>query len=114
MALCLKCNQESKNPHCNHCGNHHPAWKDARCFMMFYYIWEKDLLELAKRDEGWRARANRLGFTDKKIDTPWPHKDEGRRIEYEAIPVRVPEHVAARHWLWVWLEKVLTFVKGLP
>jgi hypothetical protein len=53
--------------------------------MKFRYLWERDLLELARRDSGWRAKAYQLGFTDAKIDAPWTHRDEGRRIEYSTI-----------------------------
>ncbi len=54
--------------------------------MKFLYIWERDLLYMAQCESGWRGRAHELGFTDKKIDAPWIHKDAGRLIEYDTIP----------------------------
>jgi hypothetical protein len=76
-------------PHCEHCGKHH-EWSE--CFNTFFYIWERDLLYIAHQDigpgspyDGWRWKAHELGFTDAKIDAPWTHKDEGRRIAYDVI-----------------------------
>ena len=55
------------------------------CFMAYHYIWERDMLQMAKEQPGWRALANRHGFTDAKIDAPWTHPDEGRFIRYQRI-----------------------------
>jgi hypothetical protein len=68
---------------CKHCGRRHPLYANGTiCFMAFFYIWERDLLELARQYPGWRSRAAELGFSDAKIDAPWTFPDEGRRIAY--------------------------------
>jgi hypothetical protein len=53
--------------------------------MAFFYIWERDLLHMAKQDAGWRSVAHKLGFMDAKIDAPWAFPDEGRYIAYRRI-----------------------------
>jgi hypothetical protein len=71
---------------CKHCGTKHPMYANGTiCFMAYFYIWERDLLYMAKQEPGWRALANQLGFKDEKIDAPWMFPDEGRRIAYQRI-----------------------------
>ncbi len=50
-------------------------WKTHLC------LWERDLLDLASKFEGWLDIAVDLGFTVEKIMKPWTFKDEGRRIK---------------------------------
>lgn len=57
-------------------------------FSRFLYLWERDLLELARRFPGWRAIARNEGFSDEKIDAPWPHMDEGRRVKIRKVELR--------------------------
>lgn len=54
-------------------------------FTNFLWIWERDLLELARRYPAWQDKANELGFSDEKIIRPWPHNDEGRHVAYLRI-----------------------------
>jgi len=71
---------------CKHCGKNHPLYATGTiCFNAFFYIWERDLLYMAKKEEGWRKLANALGFRDEKIDAEWKHPDEGRLIPYQNI-----------------------------
>jgi hypothetical protein len=71
---------------CKHCGTKHPMWANGTiCFSAFFYIYERDLLQMAKEQPGWRLLANRLGFKDAKIDAPWTFPDEGRLIPYQRI-----------------------------
>jgi len=55
-------------------------------FMTHFHIWERDLLECARRWSAWRAMAHQLGFKDEKIDKPWTFQDAGRLIQYMEIP----------------------------
>jgi hypothetical protein len=57
-----------------------------RRFMTHFHIWERDLLECARRWAPWRALAHELGFKDEKIDKPWEFKDAGKQIQYMEIP----------------------------
>ena len=76
--------EAGKAVECNHCGTKHPLYANGTiCFMAFFYIWERDLLHMAKKEPGWRALANKLGFIDTKIDAPWTFPDEGRRVAYQ-------------------------------
>lgn len=52
----------------------------------WFWIHERDLLWLARKFPNWRTKAHELGFQDAKIDTPWPHADEGRLIRYMENP----------------------------
>jgi len=71
---------------CKHCGTKHPMYANGTiCFMAFFYIYERDLLQMAKEQPGWRKLANQLGFKDAKIDAPWTFPDEGRLIPYQRI-----------------------------
>jgi hypothetical protein len=54
-------------------------------FMTSFHIWERDLLECARRWPEWRRKANELGFKDMKIDQVWDFKDAGRLIQYMRI-----------------------------
>ncbi len=54
--------------------------------MITYGVWERDLLECAKRWPAWRRKANQLGFRDEKIDSNWSYKDAGKLIQYMEIP----------------------------
>jgi len=51
------------------------GWKN--CF----WLWERDLLCLAGRFEGWLDIAVDCGFTVEKIMKPWTFPDAGRRIK---------------------------------
>jgi hypothetical protein len=73
---------------CKHCGLNHPRWPSDACFNTFIYIYERDLLECARRWPGWRDKAYTMGFRDAYIDSPWQHKDEGRRLELRRIDAR--------------------------
>src|SRR5579864_4487361 len=66
-------------------------------YMKWFWIWERDLLELARGHPAWREKAHELGFTDEAIDrirdesAPgwkryWPFPDEGRRLRYMLNP----------------------------
>lgn len=44
-------------------------------------LWERDLLHLAGKFEGWLDIAVDLGFTVEKIMKPWTFPDAGRRIK---------------------------------
>jgi hypothetical protein len=44
-------------------------------------LWERDLLYLAGKFEGWLDIAVDLGFTVEKIMKPWTFKDAGRRVK---------------------------------
>jgi hypothetical protein len=55
-------------------------------FKTHFHIWERDLLECARRWPEWRDKAHELGFIDAKIDSPWEFEDEGRLIQYMRIP----------------------------
>lgn len=55
-------------------------------FQKWFWIHERDLLQMAKEQPAWREAAHDLGFTDKKIDSPWPHADEGRLIKHMENP----------------------------
>lgn len=54
-------------------------------FMTHFHIWERDLLECARRWPAWTVVAHDLGFTDQKINQPWTFADEGRLIQYAEI-----------------------------
>lgn len=54
-------------------------------FTTHFHIWERDLLECARRWAPWRTLARKLGFTDKKIEAPWTFKDAGKLIQYAEI-----------------------------
>lgn len=54
-------------------------------FMTHLHIWERDLLECARRWPAWRASAHELGFSDENIDKPWTFPDAGRLIQYLEI-----------------------------
>ena len=78
--------ESGKVTECRHCGSRHPMYANGTiCFMAFFYIWERDLLRLAKQEQGWRKLANALGFKDVKIDAPWTHPDEGRLVPYQRM-----------------------------
>lgn len=55
-------------------------------FNKWFWMWERDLLECAKRWPAWRTAAHELGFTDKKIDAEWTFQDAGRLIQYAENP----------------------------
>lgn len=50
-------------------------WKHYLC------LWERDLLYLAGKFEGWLDIAVDLGFSVEKIMQPWAFKDTGRCIK---------------------------------
>lgn len=78
--------ESGKVTECKHCGTRHPLYATGTiCFMAFFYIYERDLLYMAKQEPGWRKLANALGFKDAKIDAPWMFPDEGRLIPYQRI-----------------------------
>lgn len=52
----------------------------------WFWLWERDLLECARRWAPWRNKAHELGFTDEKIDATWEHIDAGRLIKYMENP----------------------------
>ena len=54
-------------------------------FQKCFWIWERDMMEAARRWPEWRNKARELGFTDNKIDSPWVHADAGRLIKYMTI-----------------------------
>lgn len=58
----------------------------------YFYLWERDLLQMAKEHQAWRDKAHELGFTDTKIDAPWPHADAGRKIAYMVDPWWAEKH----------------------
>lgn len=60
---------------------------DRERFMRHLWIWERDMLELARRYPAWRDLAHELGFMDAKIDAPWTHADLGRQIKYADLPL---------------------------
>lgn len=55
-------------------------------FMTHFWIWERDLLACARDYPAWRDKAHSLGFSDAKIDGPWPHADAGRHVAYIENP----------------------------
>lgn len=55
-------------------------------FRKFFWMFERDILEAARRWAPWRELAKELGFTDQKIDASWNHSDAGRLIKYGDIP----------------------------
>lgn len=55
-------------------------------YLKWFWVWERDLLELARRHQPWREKAHELGFTDPKIDRPWTFTDSGKRIRYMLNP----------------------------
>ena len=55
-------------------------------FRKWFWIWERDLLECARRFSAWRIIAHELGFSDEKITAPWIHADAGRHIKYMENP----------------------------
>ena len=55
-------------------------------FRKWFWIWERDLLELARRFSEWRREAHDLGFEDSKIDAAWTFPDAGRYIRYMENP----------------------------
>lgn len=55
-------------------------------YSRWFWIYERDLLECAKRYPAWRVLAHELGFTDTKIDGEWKFTDAGRHIKYAEIP----------------------------
>lgn len=55
-------------------------------WMKWFHIWERDLLECARRWEPWRRKAHELGFRDEKIDALWTFPDAGRLIQYMENP----------------------------
>ena len=57
-----------------------------RKFRTHFHLWERDLLECARRWPGWRMTAHQLGFTDEKIDQVWEFEDAGRLVQYMEIP----------------------------
>jgi hypothetical protein len=78
--------EAGKVKECRHCGTKHPLYANGTmCFMAFFYIWERDLIQMAREHEGWRSLAHGLGFRDEKIDAPWTFPDEGRLIPYRRI-----------------------------
>jgi hypothetical protein len=54
-------------------------------FQRFLWIWERDLLEAARRWPAWHDKAIELGFSEEKIFNGWMHADEGRQIAYRRI-----------------------------
>lgn len=73
-------------PVCKHCGIKHKMYASGSvCYLAYFYIRERDLLKMAQEQPGWRALANKLGFKNEKIDTPWTFADEGRMIPYRNI-----------------------------
>ena len=57
-----------------------------RRYQLFFWIWERDLLELARRYSDWRFKAYDLGFRDETIDTLWIQPDLGRHIKWSRNP----------------------------
>ncbi len=55
-------------------------------FRTHFWIWERDLLACARDYPAWRTKAHELGFSDKTIDSTWPHPDAGRHIRYMENP----------------------------
>ena len=55
-------------------------------FKKWFWIWERDLLECARRFLVWRIIANELGFSDEKINSSWIHTDAGRHVKYMENP----------------------------
>lgn len=71
---------------CQHCNTRHPLYASGSvCFMAFFYLWERDLLQMAREHSNWRMLANKLGFRDAKIDAAWEFPDEGRLVPYQNI-----------------------------
>jgi hypothetical protein len=58
---------------------------DQKRFLIWFFIWERDLLECAKRWTAWRQLAKAKGFNTESIDAPWLHQDAGRLIKYMRI-----------------------------
>jgi hypothetical protein len=54
---------------------------DLKPWQTHLLIWERDLLHLAGRFEGWLDIAIDHGFTVEKVMRPWTHPDAGRRIK---------------------------------
>ena len=69
--------------------------KDLEPWKTHLLLWERDLLYLAGKFEGWLDIAVDLGFTVEKIMKPWTFTDAGRRInvmtldEYKILSNRV-------------------------
>ena len=55
--------------------------EDREPWKYYLTLWERDLLYLAGRFEGWLNIAVDLGFSLEKIMTPWAFADAGRRIK---------------------------------
>ena len=59
---------------------------DKLRFRKWFWIWERDLLECARRFPAWYVAARSLGFNEDKIAVPWTHSDAGRHIKYVENP----------------------------
>lgn len=59
---------------------------DKLKYRKWFWIYERDMLYLAKKFPAWRAKVHELGFQDRKIDSEWTHEDAGRRIKYMENP----------------------------
>jgi hypothetical protein len=55
-------------------------------FRKWFWIWERDLVDLGNKFPAWRVKANELGFSDDVIDREWQHQDSGRQIKYMENP----------------------------
>jgi hypothetical protein len=55
-------------------------------FQKWFWIWERDLLQMAREYPAWRDKAHSLGFQDAKIDAEWTHADEGAQLKYMQNP----------------------------
>lgn len=71
--------------------------------MTHFALWERDLLECARRWPAWKEKANELGYTDEKIFSFWPHVDSGKLVFYMPIPPREPVKIPLYKRIWRFL-----------
>ena len=55
-------------------------------YRKWFWIWERDLMWLARQFSAWRDKAHELGFNDEKIGSVWIHDDAGAQIKYMENP----------------------------
>lgn len=55
--------------------------EDLEPWKTYLTLWERDLLYLAGKFEGWFDIAVDLGFAPEKVMKPWTFKDAGRRVK---------------------------------
>lgn len=76
--------------------------EDREPWKHYLTLWERDLLCLAGRFEGWLNIAVDLGFSVEKIMAPWTFADAGRRVkimkweEYKELTAPIERRAATQ------------------